>query len=297
MNGTARLLPRSNSMNGVTPSWLLVNSRSGSNTDAAIDALHSCCARSGFEIKRQIAFPEEDLPTLEDLDDAGIARLVVFTGDGTLNAAITTLYGWGGEIVVLPGGTMNLLCKRLHEDAELDTIVERIASGAYRRIRPLVARCEKGDAMAGLLAGPGTAWASVREAMRDFDLSGMAEGTGDALAETTGGSMVRCLDPNRGHNDGYPLLEFTPGHRGLQLDAFHAEHMGELLQQGFALLRRNFRQGPHTRLGLSDRFVLQSADGTPIEILIDGEPATLPSRATFEVAPCEVDLLATAHGF
>ena len=280
------------------PIWLLTNSRSGSNSERAIEALETHCRDKGFSIARKIAFPDDDLPTAEELDAAGIGRLAIFTGDGTLNAAITQLSGWGGAIAVLPGGTMNLLSKRLHgPDAELETIIERIASGATRSVRPLMARCEKGDALAGLLAGPGTSWASVREAMRDFDIPAMAEGTSDALTETTGGSMVRACGPQLGKDDGYPLIEFTPSHRGMQLDAFHAEGAGELLQQSWAILRRNFREGPHTRLGLVDEVTLETCDGAPLEVLIDGEPATLPPKATFTVAPCEVDLLATHYGF
>ena len=280
------------------PIWLLVNTRSGSNSDAAVDALEMHCLQQGFEIERKIRFPDEELPSAQDLDAAGIGRLAIFTGDGSLNAAITNLSGWGGEVIVLPGGTMNLLCKRLHgPEAELETIVERVAQGASRPVRPLMARCEAGDALAGLLAGPGTSWASVREAMRDFDIPAMAEGTSEAWAETIGGSMIRCCSPSLGRDEGYPLIEFTPSHRGLQLDAFHAEGAGEVLQQSLALLRRSFREGPHTRLGLVDEVTLETRDGTPLKILIDGEPATLPAKAKFTVAPCEVDLLATHYGF
>ena len=160
-----------------------------------------------------------------------------------------------------------------------------------------MARCDAGDALAGLLAGPGTSWVSVREAMRDFDIAGFAEGTSEAVAETTGGSMVRCCNPARGKDDGYPLIEFTPSHRGIQLDAFHAEGAGEFLQQSIALLKRNFREGPHTRLGLFDELELETVDGAPLDVLIDGEPAQLAAKAKFTVAPCEVDLLATHYGF
>ena len=280
------------------PIWLLTNSRSGSNSQRALAALESSFAENGITVARTICFPDEDLPTARQLDEAGVARLAIFTGDGSLNAAITNLAGWTGEVLVLPGGTMNLLSKRLHgTDADHDQIVRRVAAGASRPVRPLMARCDKGDALAGLLAGPGTSWAGVREAMRDLDIPAMAEGASEAISETAGGSMVRCCNPKLGRENGYPLIEFTPSHRGMQLDAFHAEGAGELIQQSFALLRRNFREGPHTRLGLVDEIELETCDGAPLEVLIDGEPATLPAKAKFTVAPCEVDLLATHHGF
>lgn len=278
--------------------WLLTNSRSGSNTDQAVAALENTLAEYGYTIAHRIGFPDEDLPTAADLDAAGIRRLAIFAGDGSLNAALTNLYGWGGQIMVLPGGTMNLLSKRLHgPNADLETIVRRLVDGASRAVRPLMARSDQGDALAGLLAGPGTAWVSVREAMRDFDIAGIAGGASEAIAETTGGSMIRCRDPQLGRSEGYPLIEFTPSHRGMQLDAYHAEGAGEVLQQSLALLRRNFREGPHTRLGLVDDVTLENCDGSPVQVLIDGEPVELGPSARFTVAPCEVDLLATHYGF
>ena len=285
------------SMAPIDTIWLVLNARSGSNEDGAIAELREHCKRRNLSLAREICFPGEDLPTASELDAAGIDCLAVFTGDGTLNAAITGLYGWSGSILVLPGGTMNLLSRRMHGEAECEEILDRIASGAFRKVRPQIARCEAGDALAGLLSGPGTSWASVREAMRDFDIAALAEETGEALAETTGGAFVRLRNPELGSREGYPMIEFTPSHRGLQLDAYRAQDPGDFLRQGWALLRRRFREGPHERLGLFDELELENCEDAPIGVLLDGEPATLGSRATFSVAACEVDLLATAHGY
>lgn len=280
------------------PNWLIVNAKSGSNSDAAIAALHAACDARGIDIARQIDFPAEELPDARSLSQADVEHLVIFTGDGTLNAAITSASGWTGKVLVLPGGTMNLLSIRLHgEDAMLEEILDRFARGAVRPIRPLMARCEKGDALAGLLVGPGTAWVNVREAMRDFDVAGLAQQTGEALAETTGGARVKLVMPEVGHPDGYPLIEITPSDRGMQIDGYRSDGAGDFLQQGWALLRRRFREGPHERLGMLDSITIENCGGDPVEVLIDGEPATLGTRAEFTVAPCEVDLLATDHGF
>ena len=278
-------------------SWLIVNARSGSNSEAALAALDESFARVGIAIARRVCFPDDALPTPGVLDDAGVDTVFIFTGDGTLNAAITALYGWGGQIGVLPGGTKNLLSIRLHDDVTADEILTRIAEGAGVRVRPNMARCDRGDALAGLLAGPGTAWVDVREAMRDLDIAGLARNAGAAISETTGGAMVRLAQPARGRSEGYPMIEITPSHRGMQVDAFYAEGAGEVLQQSWALLKRNFREGPHTMLGLFDRFELENVEGKALCVLIDGEPAELPPRAEFTVVPCEVDLLATWHGY
>lgn len=283
-------------MTGTHRLWLVVNPASGSNSPVAMNALEACCGDNGFALDRCIAFPDESLPDAAALEAAGVDTVAVYAGDGTVNAAVTGLYGWAGAILVLPGGTMNLLAKRLHGESPTEEIVARAGAGAVRRVRPRVARTAHGDALAGLLAGPGTAWYAVREAMRDIDIAGMAGSAGEALAETTTGA-VHCADPPLGLEDGYPLIEITPGQWGLQIDAYHADNTGEFLQQGWALLRRQFREGPHDRLGLVDRLEVADRDGRPIGLLIDGEHAQGRPREEFTVAACEVDLLATQNGF
>ena len=90
-------------------SWLVVNERSGSNSEAALRELEALLATQGLGVARTIEFPAQELPTRTDLEAAGVSQLIVFTGDGTLNAVIDAVSGWAGAVLVLPGGTMNLL--------------------------------------------------------------------------------------------------------------------------------------------------------------------------------------------
>ena len=119
----------------------------------------------------------------------------------------------------------------------------------------------------------------------------------DAVAETTYGARVRMADPAQGRTEGYPLLEITPSGRGMQVDAYCADDAAGYLQQGWALLRRRFREGPHERLGLFDRIEIANCEGEPLNVLLDGEPETLGPEAVLQLAETEVDLLATAHGY
>lgn len=276
--------------------WLIVNAASGSNTPAALEELESCIEGNGLRVERRISFPDDDLPDRAALEAAGDPLLIVYTGDGTLNAALGRLSGWGGAVLVLPGGTMNLLSKRLHGDFPAAEIVALVASGGARRrrITRIVGPC--GDAYAGLLAGPGTHWGTVREAMRELDIAGIAAGAREALAKSTGETAVRAAEPPLGSREGYPLIDMTPGEHGIQVSGYHAQSLGELAQQGWALLRRRFREGPHDRLGIVDEIALENIDGTPVEVLLDGESCDAVAGARFQVAESEVDLLATHHG-
>ena len=276
--------------------WLLANAASGSNTPATIDRLKECLTDNGIVVDRTVAFPDVPLPSVAELDAAGMPLLIVYTGDGTLNAALTKLRGWSGAVLVLPGGTMNLLSKRLHGDHAPAEIVAVVAGGGARRRRVTLIAGECGDAYAGLLAGPGTHWGTVREAMRELDIAGIASGTAEALAKSTGDTTVIAASPPLGSREGYPLIELTPGEHGIQINGYSATTPGEWAAQGWALLRRQFREGPHDRLGVVGEVTLENIDKSPLQVLLDGERCDAGSSGTFRVALSEVDLLATHHG-
>ncbi|MEO1969075.1 MAG: diacylglycerol kinase family protein [Sphingomonadaceae bacterium] len=283
-------------METFTRAWLIANEASGSNSPSALDDLRSCFAEHAITVDRTICFPDEDLPAPEDLVGADIGLLVVYTGDGTINAALSGLAGWPGAVLVLPGGTMNLLSQRLHGAYGYREIIGLVASRGARRCRVTVLQCEAGCAYADCLIGPGTQWADVREAMREFNVVDMASSAAEAFSQSTGGVTVWVDQPELGRRQGYPLIEITPGEHGLRLNAYHAQSLGEMAQQGWALLRRRFREGPHERLGIVDEVTVASSNGAPLDVLLDGEPATLDQRASFTLATSECDLLATHHG-
>lgn len=280
-------------MNARRPIWLVNNTASGSNSEAALAALEQCCGEHGLHVVRRTAFPDQDLPTPAALDAEGIDRVAVFAGDGTVNSLLTGLAGWDGAVLVLPGGTMNLLYHRLHGERTLEQVVAAVSAGDAAMRRPDVIRCARGTAFAGMLAGPGTSWGRVREAMREADVLELASGAVEAIEETLAGDMIACAAPPLGRADGYPLLSLIPRDGEIEIEAYYAETAGEYLEQAWALLRRNFREGPHDVIGHAPNVRLASTQGQPFGLLIDGEQAEAAAEEEFALAACEVDLLAT----
>jgi hypothetical protein len=280
-------------MSGIAAIWLVANAASGSNADSALAELEQSCAAAGIAIARKSALPDDPLPTTAQLDAAGIDCVAVFAGDGTVNALVTSLYGWGGAVLVLPGGTMNLLFHRLHGQRDAAQVLDAAGWGGLRRCRPPILRGEAGDALAELLAGPGTAWSTVREALREGDLPGIASGAAEAIERSLAAPMVGLREPPLGRDEGYPLLRLLPRNGRIAVTAYHAERIDEYLAQGLALLRRDFRDGPHERLGEAEQLLLRNLGGEPIGRLLDGEAAEAGAEARFALARCEVDLLAT----
>ena len=280
-------------MNASTPIWLVNNASSGSNSDAALAALEQACGEHGFRVAHRTTVPAQDLPTPAMLDAAGIDTVAVFAGDGTINSLLTGLAGWSGAVLVLAGGTMNLLYHRLHGERTLEQVIAAAARGQMTMRRPGVIRCAYGTAFAGMLAGPGTSWGKVREAMREVDVVEVASGAVEALGETLAGDLIVCREPALGRPEGYPLVSLTPRDSGMEIEAYHAESAGEYLGQAWALARRNFREGPHDALGHARTLRLASTQGQPVGLLVDGELVEAEAEVEFVLAACDVDLLAT----
>lgn len=275
--------------------WLAANAASGSNNNAALAALENALGETGCLLARRIGFHEEGAPSIADLRRDDVHVLVIFAGDGTTNALVTSLYGWDGAILVLPGGTMNILSHRLHGDAEPAAIIAALSAGRARRTRPTVLRTAYGDALSGVLAGPGTAWGEVREAMRSVDVIGTIKGAAEAIGVSAGGAKVVCREPRRGRDEGYSAIQVTPTAQGLSVEAYYAESIADYAKHGVALLRRNFREGPHDDLGCYASVRLACLNGEEMGLLIDGEQSDAAApEELLTLARCEVDLLATA---
>lgn len=294
MTGTSPQPARYRPMDGgARRIWLVNNASSGSNDDQALGALEACCSANGFGVAHRTVFPAQELPTRALLDAAGIDLVAVFAGDGTINSLLAALAGWSGAVLVLPGGTMNLLYHRLHGERPIEEVIALVGRDRAVRRRPGIVRSAHGDAFAGVLAGPGASWGRVREAMREFAVLDLAAGTMQAIEDSLSGEQIACVEPPLGRTDGYPLVMLTPHDRGIEVHAYYAEGAADYLTQAWALLRRNFREGPNEQLGWADRLRVASTEGNPFGLLIDGEQVESAPSVEFWLVACEVDLLAT----
>lgn len=273
--------------------WLIHNDSSGSNDREALDGLGRACEDRGLRIAWRTSFPTEELPTPAMLDAAGADLVAIFAGDGTVNAALDALSGWSGAVLVLPGGTMNLLYHRLFGEQDMDQVLDAVAAGRVHRRRPGIIASPLGNAYADLLAGPGTSWNEVREAMRKVDVASVASETRAAFSETLGGDPVRCQEPPLGRVEGYPMLQLQPYDQHIAVKAYHAETAERFVEQLVSLVNRDFRSGPYDDLGTTDRLVLAGVAREGLDLLLDGEPAATRTACEFVLARCQVDLLAS----
>ncbi len=284
--------------------WMIVNPHSGSFNDTAVARLSALAAADGGPgIARILSLGDDALPTGAQLAAAAVDLLILFTGDGTASGAVDALGcaangaadgpAWRGAVLVLPGGTLNLLSKHLHGDRAADAILADVLAGGggdHRMTMVENAAGGPGDAAAdvvvsglvGVIAGPTTAWGDVRETLRQRDIAGLTQAVPLAVSETLGGDPVRLA----GSADSYPAIYVEPVGGRLRLLGFTAGGAGELLSHGFAWLGGDFRNGPHVPLGLADTVEIVS-DAATIGLLVDGERghARAPLRLRATLSP------------
>ena len=270
--------------------WLVVNAASGGNSPAAVAEVKAALASAGQPVARVHDVAEAGLPEQPLLRAAGVTRLAIFAGDGTVNTVACALEGWDGAVLVLPGGTANLLARALHGACA----APRIASGisAFSALRRPCIRSSAGTALVELLAGPGATWSDVREELRDGAVGGIAEKAVAALRQSAAGPMVVLADPPLGRTEGYAGIRLEVSDEGLVAEGYGAQTVGDYLRQGLALLRRNFRDGPHEPLGCHRSVLCRSAESRPIPLMIDGERREGGAQERFFLAPFALDLLA-----
>lgn len=275
--------------------WLIVNPASGSYDPAIAATLGEAARQFGAEIVRTIAFPDEALPDATALDAAGVAMLAVHTGDGTISAAAAAVAGWQGVVLVLPGGTMNLLSRHLHRASDaVEILVDALSADAV--IRPVTMVEGVGsdvsiNGLVGLFAGPTTAWGDVRETLRRYDFAGLVEAVPRAIGETFNGNPVRLA----GSAEEYPAIYVEPVDGKLRLLGFTADDAAALFEHGFAWFNGDFRDGPHEMLGEASEVTIESAGESDGEIglLVDGERGHTASPLTLRAAASPVRFVLT----
>jgi diacylglycerol kinase family enzyme len=267
---------------------LVCNLRSGSSDETLVSRLTEICRAAGAPLVRTVILPDGDLPSAAGVESDGVDMLLVLSGDGTLNAAASKLETWSGVMLPLPGGTLNLFHKTLHGDASPEDILQAALSGKARTVHPPTILCDAGRAYIGVIAGPTTAWAEVREQFRSLSLSGLAETIPDAIDATLHGDGVRI----RGSDESFQAINLTPKPDRILAEGLITDSAGSILSHGIAWLGGDFREGPSVDLSERRAVVIESKGS--IGLLLDGEPAELPSGATYRLEPSPLAFLATA---
>jgi hypothetical protein len=247
---------------------LIVNTLSGSTGNADLAEIKRALSCAGLSIEQVLILPENDLPERTAIESRGIEVVALLSGDGTAANLCDELRGWSGALLVLPGGTMNLLSRRLHGDVTLPELLEKIAVASFKTANVPVVRIGDREVLTGLTVGPSTRWGEVREDIRHRDVSRLAQAVPEAWSETLSENGV-WIEGIKRHP--YAAIFVEPNDEAtLSVIAFRANNIGDMLGHGIAWLRRDFREGPKDELGVMSTVVVVG-DDEETGLLVDGE--------------------------
>jgi diacylglycerol kinase family enzyme len=270
--------------------WMITNLASGSATADKCDAIEAIFEEKGMELVRRTHFPDDPLPSVEELIEAGVDTVVLFAGDGTVNAAACKYDRWNGKALILPGGTMNVLAKRLHGAAEPHDIVHAAHERPILRHLPFV---ESGPhrAFCALIVGPAAAWAQAREAVRYRRIKRLLRATRLAWRRTWSRG-VNLFDGTRRRGN-YKALLIAPEDGWLRITAFSVSSLREAMRLGWGWIWGNWHDAPMVDDTRSAHVTVSG--GRAIDALFDGEGAKLPTPARISAGTSNLQFITTAQ--
>ncbi len=264
--------------------WLIANSMSKATDWQVIEQTCAVIGENGYRLIKLVDLGKEALPTQKPLPDI----IACLGGDGTANAAIAQ-YGEeaGVALLVLPGGTMNLLAHKLHGDADVATIIEKAANGGeIVRLPQIAGRGFR--SLVGVIAGATAAWGEVREALRSGDVEAIVEEARDALQTTLSEPGVRLGN----HDPLYTAIFIEPREDMLCAQEIKADTLADIAQHGWAWLNRDFLGGPLVHLDEAPEITLSDSTGK-LAMLVDGERMSVPSPVRLYAEMCPARFLGT----
>jgi diacylglycerol kinase family enzyme len=270
--------------------WLITNPSSGSASAEKCAAIEAIFEEKGMTLVGRTTFPEDGLPAVEDLIGSDADTLVLFAGDGTINAAASKYDGWHGKALILPGGTMNILAKMLHGNAEPHDIVHAAHAKPILRTMPFV---ESGPhrAFVGVIVGPAAMWGYAREAVRYRRFKRLRRAVLLAWSRTWARG-VSLFDGTRRRGN-YRAVMIAPEDGWLKVSAFAASSFTDLARLGWAWLAGNWHNAPSVDDTRSAHVTVSGSRA--LHALFDGEEVKLTSPARISAGRSNLSFVATVE--
>lgn len=268
--------------------WFITNPHSGSSDSKKAEAIEAACAERGLSFVGRTDFPDQALPAVADLDHAGADTVVLFAGDGTINAAVCALADWAGAILILPGGTMNMLAKMLHGDAEPAAILEA-AHGREHRVALSCVEAGKYRAFVGLIVGPAASWYRAREHVREGSLGKLWPAMRAAWRRTFGRGVRVTGAPNLPPRVQGVFVRAEEDY--LEVAAVDARDFRSIADLGWSWVSGDWVAARAVTEIRADE--LRVAERRPVLALFDGEPETLDPGTRISVGRTREQFLTT----
>lgn len=253
----------------------LVNPKSGSVPENAPDELEAAIREKGHDlIGFQIA--SDDLEAqAKELAKSDTDAAVVWGGDGTLACVLNQCGSTDLPVLVLPGGTMNMLPKRLHGQDNWKRILDRVLAD------PVTDALSAGEIngqrfYVAALLGQMTRLTEAREAVRAGKLVGAAQSLieNNALDLETRLKISTRRGAKQNDMDAVAAAVVLSDGRTptLEIAAIDPDSTMDLIYTTLDAMIRGWREAGPVERDVTDQVIVCDMAGEKIPMTLDGEP-------------------------
>jgi len=252
---------------------IIVNEKSGSVPEDGREQLSAFLQEEGHEPVLPVSIEVSLEDQVAGLMAVGCEALVVWGGDGTICAVLQSANG-SVPVLVLPGGTMNLLPKRLHND-ELDW--KKIVHSVLADPRPgWISAGEVGGQRfyVAALFGQLTHIGASREAVREGAiLEAVSILTDRETLDIESNIHVEVDQPDTMRECPATAVAVIPAAEdGLEIAVIAPDNHLDLAASAMDALARGWRESAHFHAEGATAIRMRHAEGKAIPATIDGEP-------------------------
>lgn len=204
---------------------------------------------------------------------------VVWGGDGTLKGALETVGQINPNLLLLPGGTMNLLTKSIHGEKTWDQIIADVIASPKRKILP-AGKANNELFFCAMLAGAPARFAEARESLRRGDLVKAATEARAAI------DTLNSLHLDARYGEGYSfgggqlpttsiigavVGALTKEGKGMEVAALASPTTGGALNVVWTSFFSDWRSAPGVTVVPATSLEIGNDDGGDIPVIVDGE--------------------------
>lgn len=216
---------------------------------------------------------------LKELADMAPDLFVVWGSDGTIRSALTIVGPITPNLLILPGGTMNLLPRSIHGEKAWDMVLRDVLKGP--KLKSLSAGEVNGDRFyCAMMAGAPAYFAEVRESVRRGDLAKAAAQTGAAI------EVLKTMHLQATYSDGYsfagtalPTSSFvgaiigslTKAGRGMEVASLANPTTTGAMNVVCTSFFTDWRNAPGVEVAPATLLDIAAEDGGDIPVIADGE--------------------------
>ncbi len=227
------------------------------------------------QVRRMMAYPHD--------------LFVVWGGDGTHRTALNIVGRAASDLLLLPGGTMNLLSKWIHGDRSWDQILQDVLKSSQLRVLP-AGEVQESRFFCALLAGVPALLAEARESLRHGDFGRAIQHVGVAFETVHHLHLVARVgnrtEPTKSFGKGANVVGALVGplcHNGrMEAAALVLPSAFSAIEYVWSSFQSGWREMPGAQILPAEILTVSCDGGAAAPVVMDGEKVDVESEFSVE---------------